>query len=282
MKALSSIMRLVALLALFALAGCALLPDESDRTRDWSASRLHGEAQAAMSEGRYEDAIDYLEKLQAHFPFGRLALQAQLDLIYAYYRDEQPDSAIAAADRFIRTNPRHPYVDYAYYMKGLVNYYRVSGPIQRLFPPDPAKTDNRLAEQSFNDFAELVRRYPDSEYSEDARERMIFLRNNTAMYEVNVARYYLRRQAYVAAVNRARQVIENFPRTPAVEDALAVSAEAYARMGLMDLANDSHRVLLLNFPSSEHLPAVTAALEGREPPRAPGGGFFSSLFSWFD
>ncbi len=264
--------------ALLLVSGCSWLPDQVDETRDWSAARLYNEAKISASDGRYEEAIDYYEKLQARFPFGRYAQQAQLDLIYTYYRDEQPDVAIAAADRFIRANPRHPNVDYAYYMKGVVNYNRDNSPLARVLPSDRDKVDTQISQQAYNDFAELIQRFPDSRYAEDARQRMTFLRNNVAQYEVNVAEYYLRRKAYVAAANRARYVLENFQQTPAVEGALAVSAEAYVNMGMTDLAQDSVRVLELNFPQSGRLPRAQALVEGREPPAGEDGGWFG----WFN
>jgi len=244
------------------LAGCALLPDPIDPTRDWSAQRLHAEARSAMSDGNYQTAIEYLDKIQARYPFGRYAQQAQLDTIYAQYKDNEPDAAIAAADRFIRANPRHPYVDYAYYMKGLANFERSSTIIDRLAPVDRAKTDTGTARQAYNDFAELVRKFPNSPYAEDARQRMLFLHNNLAAYEVNVADYYLRRGAYVAAVNRAKFVLENYARTPATEDALNIMTQAYIKMGMPQLAAGSLRVLERNFPQSPALPKLNALVRG--------------------
>jgi outer membrane protein assembly factor BamD len=246
------------------LSGCGLLPEQIDETQDWSADRLYTEAKEAIDEGSYQTAIGYLEKLQARYPFGRYAQQAQLTLIYANYKDNEPDAAIAAADRFIRTNPRHPFVDYAYYLKGLVNYTRGENALSRVAPTDPAKTDTDSTRQAFNDFAELVQKFPNSNYAEDARQRMLFLHNQLAAYEVNVADYYLRRGAYVAAANRAQYVLENYARTSSVPDALAIMAKAYVKLELPDLATDSFRVLELNYPDSPHLPELTALLNGQE------------------
>jgi outer membrane protein assembly factor BamD len=248
----------------FNLSGCGLLPEQIDETRDWSADRLYTEAKEAIDDGSYQTAIGYLEKLQARYPFGRYAQQAQLTLIYANYKDDEPDAAIAAADRFIRTNPRHPFVDYAYYLKGLVNYNRGETALSRLAPNDPAKTDTDSTRQAFNDFAELVQKFPNSSYAEDARQRMLFLHNKLAAYEINVADYYRRRGAYVAAVNRAQYVLENYARTPSVPDALAIMAKAYVKLELPDLAADSFRVLELNYPNSPHLPGLTVLLNGQE------------------
>jgi outer membrane protein assembly factor BamD len=262
-------------LALMASSGCALLPEQIDVTEGWSASRLYSEAKDQLNSGNYETAIKYFEKLQARYPFGRYAQQAQLELIYAYYKSEEPDAAIAAGDRFIRMHPRHPFVDYAYYLKGLVNFSRgYTGLIERMLPKDPGKTDTETARQAFNDFSELVNKFPNSRYAEDSRQRMLFLRNNLAKYEVHVADYYMRRKAYVAAANRAKYVMETSPTTPAVTDALAIMTRAYVAMGMYDLAADSLRVLTYNEPDSEHVPELTALVNGAEPERS------SSLFAW--
>lgn len=236
---------LVILLALL-LTGCAWLKGQEDQTVDWSAGKLYSEASKELNSGNYQTAIDYYEKLEARYPFGRYAMQAQLDVAYAYYRAEEPESAIAAADRFIKLYPTNPYVDYAYYLKGIVNYNRSVGFLDRFIPTDPSQRDPGSALDAFQDFAELIRLFPDSKYAEDARQRMVYLRNNLAKNEVNVARYYLRRGAYLAAANRANFVIERFQRTSAVEPALEVLIEAYKRLGKDDLAADAERVLVLN------------------------------------
>lgn len=259
-----SIDRAMLWLAAALLAGCGLLPEQPDETADWSAQRFYTEAKDELNTGNYDRAVELFEKLQARYPFGRYAQQAQLEIIYAYYKDSEPDSAIAAADRFIKTNPRHPFVDYAYYLKGLANFDRDVTVVNRLVPNDPTKTDTSAAQQSFDDFSELVRRFPESRYAEDARSRLLFLHDNLAAYEVNVADFYMRRGAYVAAVNRARYVLENYARTHSVDDALAIMTRGYVRLGLRDLAADSLRVLALNYPDSPHVPPLTALVEGRE------------------
>ena len=244
------------------LAGCALLPETIDETKGWSAQRLYSEAKEAIGEGNYKTALEYLDKTQARYPFGRYSQQAQLDTIYVQYKDNEPDAAIAAADRFIKANPRHPYVDYAYYMKGLVNFERSNTILDRLAPNDRAKTDTATARQSYNDFSELARKFPDSKYAEDARQRMLFLHNNLAAYEVNVADFYLRRGAYVAAANRAKYVLETYARTPAVENALSIMTQAYVKMGMPQLASDSLRVLERNYPQSPELPKLNTLVQG--------------------
>ena len=266
---------LAAVLVVAGLGGCSLLPEQIDKTKEWSAARLYSEAKDELSSGNYETAIGYFEKLQARYPFGRYAQQAQLELIYAYYKSNEPDAAIAAADRFIRTYPRHPFVDYAYYLKGLTNFTREGGVMQRLRPIDMKTTDTSLSLQAFNDFSELVRRFPNSKYAEDAKQRMLFLRNNLAAYEIHVAAYYMRRKAYVAAANRAKYVIQNYPRTPAVPEALAILTRAYTKMGMPELAEDSLRVLTFNYPDSEQVPELTAMLNGTEVKRP-----LFSFFSW--
>jgi len=239
---------IVIFLLAWTLVGCGLLPDAKDQTSGWSAQKLYSEAKSALNEGDYETAIGYYEKLEARYPFGKLAQQAQLEKAYAYYKYDEPESATATAERFIRTYPRHPHVDYAYYLKGLANYNRGKGLVERYLPHDASQRDPGAALQSFQDFSELVQRFPDSRYAKDAALRMRYLRNNLAMYEVHVARYYMRRGAYVAAANRASHVVEHYQRTPAVPEALVVMAKAYKVLELHALSNDALRVLKLNFP----------------------------------
>jgi outer membrane protein assembly factor BamD len=227
------------------LGGCAL-PEQIDVTKDWSASKFYAEAKSALEDGDYEQAIEYYEKLEARYPFGRYATQSQLDVIYAHYKSETPDSAIAAADRFIRLHPQNPFIDYAYYLKGLANYHRDRSFTSRFIPQDASQRDAGATLQSFNDFAELLRRYPDSKYAADARQRMIYLRNNLAKYQLHVARYYMKRGAYLAAANRANRVVTNFQHTDSVADALQIMITAYRKLGMQSLADDAHRVLALN------------------------------------
>ena len=233
-------------LAVTLISACAWLPKEADNTRNWSAQKFYAEASEAMKEGDYEKAIEYYEKLEARFPFGRYATQAQLDVAYVYYKYDEPDSAIAALDRFIKLHPRSSHVDYAYYLKGIVNFNRSIGIVERFVPTDISQRDAGAAMDSFDDFSELVRKFPTSKYAEDARKRLIYLRNNIAQHEVHVAHYYLDRGAYVAAANRGVYVVENYQRTPAVMDALKVMIEAYNKLGLDELSADASRVLALN------------------------------------
>ncbi|QKT02982.1 outer membrane protein assembly factor BamD [Ectothiorhodospiraceae bacterium 2226] len=235
----------VAWLAL-ALAGCATLG--RDETADWSAERFYEEGRSAMDAGDYEKAAGLFERLEARFPHGPYAQQAQLELPYAYYRGREPASAIAAADRFIQLHPRHEHVDYAYYIRGLASFQHAETRMERLFRQDAAERDPQAARESFAYFRELVQRFPDSRYAEDATERMIHLRNMLARYELHVANYYFRRGAMLAAANRAKYVVENYDQTPSVPDALAMMAQAYGELGQDDLADDAREVLRLNFP----------------------------------
>jgi outer membrane protein assembly factor BamD len=238
--------RLPALVLAVALAGCGVFGKEIDLTENWTAPRLYAEASSELDSGNYAKAIEYYEKLEARYPFGRYAMQSQLDVAYANYRADEPEAAIAAADRFIKLYPQNPYVDYAYYLKGIVNYNRSVGFLDRYVPTDASQRDPGSALDAFVDFSALVERFPDSRYAEDARQRMLYLRNNLAKHEVNVARYYMRRGAYLAAANRANYVIERFQRTSAVESALEILVDAYTALDKPELAADAKRVLDLN------------------------------------
>jgi outer membrane protein assembly factor BamD len=234
------------------LGACAALKPggETDETANWSAQRLYQEAKEALSGGNYTTAIRYLERLESRYPFGRYAQQAQLEIAYAYYRDGDSASAIAACDRFIKMHPNHPNVDYAYYLKGVVNFVEDQNILTRLSNQNPVERDARAMRDSFAAFKDLVQRFPESKYAPDAIARMNWLVNALASHEVFVARYYMRRGAFVAAANRAQYVIENYPGTPATEEALFIMGQAYDRMGMKELGDDARRVLGKNFPDS--------------------------------
>ncbi|MCX7099538.1 MAG: outer membrane protein assembly factor BamD [Methylococcales bacterium] len=245
------------------LPGCSTLSEifsdgssssDEDEYAGWNAERFRTEAKAAVDAGSYEKAIKIYEALQSRYPFGQDSAQTELDIAYAYFKNDDPDSAIAAADRFIKMNPRSPGVDYAYYLKGLVNYNRGIGFVDRFLPTDTSQRDPGTARDALNNFEELIRRYPSSKYIADARLRIIALKNNLAMYEVHVARYYIKRKAYVAAIDRAATVISKFQGTPAVPYALLVMEEAYGKLNLLDLAADTKRVYDLNYPSGPPVP----------------------------
>jgi len=242
----SSILLLVSILA-SGLSGCSLLPEQIDITEDWSANRFYFEAHEAMTSGNYEKAIEYFEKLQARFPYDKHAMQAQIEIIYTYYKWDESESAIAAADRFIKQHPRHPSVDYVYYMRGLVNYDEGRTMLSDIAPTDPATRDPKAMREAFQYFSKLVERFPQSKYSEDASKRMLFTRNKLAEHELHVARFYMDREAYVAASKRANYVIENFQKTPAVRDSLVLLIEIYNKMGMEDLAASTEQVYAANY-----------------------------------
>ncbi|WP_444929608.1 outer membrane protein assembly factor BamD [Microbulbifer sp. SSSA002] len=205
-------------------------------------------AQRQLRTSQWDLAIRNLRALEDNFPFGNYAEQAQLELIYAYYRNYENDAAIAAADRFIRLHPQHRNVDYAYYMKGLSSFTEGTGLFERFMPTDLTSRDPGSARESFAYFSQLMARYPESRYASDAQKRMIHLRNLLARYEVHVANYYFKRGAYLAAANRGRYIVENFQQTPAIPDALAVMVQGYHLMEMSDLEANALDVLRNNYP----------------------------------
>ena len=233
------------LLLTVVLSGCAFF-EEKDETLGWSQQKLYTEATDNMRGGGYAKAIEYYEILLSRYPFGKYAHQAQLNLAYVYYRHAEPESAIAAADRFIKLHPGHPASAYAHYLRGLINFNRGRGFLDRYVPSDTSQRDPGAALDSYKDFSEVVRLFPDSEYAEDAARHMLHLRNNLARHEVHVVKYYMRRGAFLAAANRAEFVVQNYQRTPALREALEVMIAAYTELGMDDLAHDTQRVLALN------------------------------------
>jgi outer membrane protein assembly factor BamD len=240
---------LIAILAL--TAACSSKQPEVDE--NLSEVELYQQAQADLDNRSYTQATAKLKALESRYPFGRYAEQAQLELIYAYYKNAEPEAAKSAAERFIRLHPQHANVDYAYYLKGLASFDQDRGLLARFLPLDMTKRDPGAARDSYNEFAQLTSRYPTSRYAPDAKQRMIYLRNLLAAYEIHVGHYYLTRQAYVAAANRGRYVVENFQETPSVGDGLAIMTEAYQRLSLDDLAATSLETLKLNYPDHPSL-----------------------------
>ena len=232
-------------------AGCS--KDDVVEDLDATEQQYYNDAQGSLRSGNYQGAIQKLQLLESRFPFGRYAEQAQLELIYAYYKSVQPEAARAAADRFIRLHPQHPNLDYAYYLKGMISFDQDKNFLANFIPMDPSTRDPGAARESFNDFSQLIRRFPNSEYAPDVQRRMKYLRNLLAASEVNVARYYIRRGAFVAAANRGRFVFENFQGTVSVPDALAVMIEAYQLLDMKDLADQTLLVLASNYPDHESL-----------------------------
>jgi outer membrane protein assembly factor BamD len=235
------------LLLLTALGGCSMFKGPPENQEKWTVEQFYQEAQRAMKAQDYKLAVERFEGLISHFPFGPYAQQAQLDIAYAYYKYNEPDSAIAAADQFIKLYPRNDHVDYAYYIKGLARFPHW-GFLERSFELDLAQRDQQALIESFRSFSELTRRFPDSRYAADARQRMIFLRNALARNEMYAAKFYLQKGAYAAAANRAKYVIEHYDRTPSVPGALKLMAQAYDHLMMPKLAEDARRVLKLNYP----------------------------------
>ncbi|MDH3642009.1 MAG: outer membrane protein assembly factor BamD [Gammaproteobacteria bacterium] len=242
------------LITTIALSGCSWMPfigkKDKDREPDIDTSEqvLYRNTQRSLRAGNYDQAISGLQLLEARFPFGRYAEQAQLEIIYAQYMSYDHDTARLSADRFMRLHPQHANIDYAYYLKGLAAFNKNRGLLDRLFATDLSKRDMTSARESYADFAQLLARHPDSQYAPDATKRMVYLRNMLADSELHIADYYMRRGAYVAASNRARYVVENYSKSLAAADALAIMVEANWKLGLPDAANDALRVLAVNYP----------------------------------
>lgn len=245
-----------ALLIAVAVSGCSWFGGGKDAKKefddeDTSEQILYRAGQKRLHSGNYQLAIQDLQRLEARFPFGRYAEQAQLELIYAHYMSFDHDSAIDAADRFVRLHPQHPKIDYAYYIKGLAAYDKSRSLLDKLFKTDASKRDASSARESYLQFAHLLRQYPTSQYAADARQRMVYLRNLLARAEIHVANYYMRRGAHVAAANRARFVVENYSKSDSVDAALAILVEANHKLGLNDAANDALRILAINYPQHD-------------------------------
>ena len=245
---------MLSLLSLIFLSGCSSdKAEEGEEDIDATELEYYKMSQSALRSGNYQTAVERLQFLEARFPFGRYAEQAQLEIIYAYYKSAQSESARAAADRFIRLHPQHPNVDYAYYLRGMASFDEDTNFLEKFIPMNAATRDPGAARDSFNDFSQLIKRFPNSQYAPDAQYRMIYLRNLLAEYEINVARYYIYRGAYIAAANRGRHVFENFQETPSVPDGLAIMVEAYTLLNMETLASEALMVLSENFPDHQSL-----------------------------
>ena len=240
---------LVLIMMSVAITGCSIFgDDEIDIDTQTGEQQMYRQAQRYLGSSNYDLAIASLQSLESRYPFGKFAEQAQLELIYAYHGAFQNEAAIEAADRFIRLHPTHPDVDYAFYMKGVAAYDLTEDFISGLMPSDDSKRDVSRVRESFAEFSQLIARYPNSRYAPDARARMVYLRNMLARHEIHVANYYFRRGAYMAALKRGQNVVENMQQSTAVADGLAVMAQAYALMDLDDLAQDTLSVLCVNYP----------------------------------
>lgn len=251
MRARSLLPRLLVPVLLALLAACG--DTRIDRIETLPVDELYAEAKQSLEASNYERAARYYKRLVARFPFGRYTEQAELELGFAQYKAGDAEEALSTTNRFIRQYPTHPHIDYAYYLRGLINFNREYGVLERYVQTDATRRDLANARQSFQDFGELIQRFPNSRYAVDSRQRMIHLRNGLAQAELNVASFYLRRKAYIAAQTRAKFLIETYPQTPQTGDALAIMAESYRQLGQEKLADDALAVLRLNFPDHPYL-----------------------------
>lgn len=240
------------------LNGCAIFgdPTELDDTKGWQAKRIYEEGALKMEESNYDEALRYFQVLESRFPHGVYATQAQLEIIYAHYKKSDPVSTIAAADRFIKLHPNHKNVDYAYYLKGL-STFNERGVFQKLTRQHINDRDPKALKLSFAALKELIERYPDSRYVNDAKLRMVYIVDTLAQHEMHVARYYMDRKGYLAALNRAKYVLEYYPKSASVEEALMTMVSAYDYMDLTDLKEDSLRILKTNYPEN---PLITGKI----------------------
>lgn len=246
------------LLILVFLGACS--KDKVDEADTLSIDELYRDAKYALDNGNYERSVRLYKRLTARFPFGEIYEQAQLDLSYAQFKRGLHDDAISTVNRFIKTYPAHPKADYALYLRGLINFDRNRSYIDRLLPEQAGNRDTSSARSAFNDFNEMLRRYPDSAYAGDARQRMLFLLNDLAQYELTIGEYYHRRGAHVGAANRAKYIVENYQQSIHLGDALALLVRSYEALGQKDLADDSRRVLQATQP--DH-PFLVGAAETR-------------------
>lgn len=244
---------LLIVVALALLAGCGTFSFNRDPSAQWDADRFLAEARSELQIANYQRAREHLQKLEARFPFTRHAQQAQMEIAYSYYKEGESAQALSTIERFIKVNPNHPNVDYMVYLRGLASFNDDLGMLGRYIGQDPTMRDPKAMREAFDAFRELVTRYPESRYAPDSRDRMNWLIDAIARSEVHVARFYLQRGAYLAAIQRAQSTVRDFGGAPASEEALAILSAAYKRLELTDMSADIERVLALNFPASRYL-----------------------------
>ncbi|OYQ75215.1 outer membrane protein assembly factor BamD [Wohlfahrtiimonas sp. G9077] len=238
----------VLLSTMLLIVGCSSTKKE-DRYRMMSGSDLLQEGRSSLDGGSYKESIERFDVIEARFPQGSYAEQAKLNKIYAYYLNRDHKEALQEADNFIKLYPNHPHVDYAWYMKGLVNFDKARSIIDKFLPPDHTKVDQKQLTDSMEAFLVILDKYPNSVYAEDAAKRVIYLRNTLAQSEIHIANFYMQRKAYVGAANRAQYVIDNYDGSPAVQEALVIQVKAYRALGLDNMANDRLRILQKNYPN---------------------------------
>ena len=248
---LSTVWMALGLSTAILFSGCA--DSTYDPTKEWSVDKLYSEAKDEMAAGGYDKAIGMYEKLEGRAAGTPLAQQAQLDKAWAQFKTNEPAQAVATLERFIKLHPASPALDYALYLKGLVNFNDNLGLLSSVAEQDLAERDPKQAKESFEAFRELVTRFPSSKYSEDARLRMAFIKNSLARSDVHVARFYYQRGAYVAAINRAQTTVQEYRDVPAVEEALFIMYQSYDKLGLTQLRDDTKRVLETTYPNTAFL-----------------------------
>jgi outer membrane protein assembly factor BamD len=248
---LSVVCALLPAIAVVFITGCSVTP--VDKTAGMSPNTIYSEAKEEMGLGQWEKALPLLEKLEARAAGTPLAQQAQLDKAYAHFKSAEPAQAIATLERFARLHPASPALDYALYLKGIINFNDDLGMFSAVTRQDMSERDQKAAKESFEAFKELVARFPDSRYAPDARERMNYIVGALAMYEVHVARYYYQRGAYLAAINRAQLAVADYRDVPAIEEALFLIYKSYDALGMTQLRDDAKRVLEKNYPQSDYL-----------------------------
>lgn len=257
---------ILAVILLLTLTACGIFPSaKTSEIEGQTVEELYAQAKEQMDNVNYERAIKLFDTLQSRYPYGRYAQQAQLETAYAYYKDGEPDQAMTTIDRFIKQYPNNPYVDYAYYLKGLINFNEDLGLFGDVVQTDMSERDPRAARESFDTFRDLVTRFPNSQYAPDSRLRLQYLVNALARHETRIAAYYLRRGAYVAAANRANGVVTDFPETWSARDALQIMVQAYDAMGLKELRDDAQRTLELNIAKDGIRPLTKESPENKVP-----------------
>jgi outer membrane protein assembly factor BamD len=236
------------------LSGCGIFSGkEVDETRGWTAQKLYAEARQELSGRNWQNAIKHYERIESRYPFGRFAQQAMIEVAYAHWKNEDIASALASIDRFVKLHPNHPSADYMYYLRGLINFNDDLGLLGFFSGQDLSERDPKAAADAFSAFKDLVARFPESKYAPDAIQRMNYLVNALASHEVHVARYYMKRKAYVAAANRTQYALKTYPGAPANEEGLVIMVKAYDAMGMTVLRDDAERVMKKNFPDSVYL-----------------------------
>ena len=241
-----TVIMMVIVLLLTACAG-----KDYDETTSWSQSKLLGEANSALSDNDYPNCVKYFEKLEARYPFGPVAEQAQINSAYCNWKRNEQELALASVNRFIQLHPGHPNIDYAYYLKGLITFNDNLGFLAKFSGQDLSERDPKASKDAYEAFKTLTTNFPDSKYAPDALDRMRYIVNSLAESDVNAARYYFRRGAYVAAINRAQTTLKDYDRAPAIEEALYLMVKSYDALGMKDLSADTMRVFNTNFPNSE-------------------------------